>query len=73
MKIAFCKMCTTICGRFLLNKGGVAGYVDRIYYKSTNFNQLEALTAESVQIVGMNFQTGSKDQLVTKTPQIPDY
>ncbi|WP_334290884.1 DUF6783 domain-containing protein [Anaerobutyricum hallii] len=26
LKNAFCKMCITICGRFRLNEGGVAGY-----------------------------------------------
>jgi len=28
MKIAFCKMCFTLCGRFGSNLGGVAGYID---------------------------------------------
>ena len=28
LKNAFCKMCVTICGRFRLNEGGVAGYVN---------------------------------------------
>ena len=28
LKNAFCKMCITICGRFYLNEGGVAGYVN---------------------------------------------
>ncbi|WP_334297537.1 DUF6783 domain-containing protein [Anaerobutyricum hallii] len=28
LKNAFCKMCVTICGRFYLNEGGVAGYVN---------------------------------------------
>nr|WP_302790325.1 DUF6783 domain-containing protein [Anaerobutyricum hallii] len=26
LKNAFCKTCITICGRFCLNEGGVAGY-----------------------------------------------
>ncbi|MFQ7508042.1 DUF6783 domain-containing protein [Anaerobutyricum hallii] len=28
LKKAFCKMCVAICGRFRLNEGGVAGYVN---------------------------------------------
>ncbi|WP_442877814.1 DUF6783 domain-containing protein [Clostridium sp.] len=28
MKKAFCKMCSTVCGRFCPNEGGVAYYVD---------------------------------------------
>ncbi|WP_334297533.1 DUF6783 domain-containing protein [Anaerobutyricum hallii] len=28
LKNAFYKMCVTICGRFYLNEGGVAGYVN---------------------------------------------
>ncbi|MFR1557919.1 DUF6783 domain-containing protein [Anaerobutyricum hallii] len=28
LKNAFCKMCVAICGRFRLNEGGVAGYVN---------------------------------------------
>ncbi|WP_334294677.1 DUF6783 domain-containing protein [Anaerobutyricum hallii] len=28
LKKAFCKMCGAICGRFRLNEGGVAGYVN---------------------------------------------
>jgi len=28
LKIAFCKMCFTLCGRFGSNLGGVAGYID---------------------------------------------
>ena len=28
LKIAFCKMCFTFCGRFVPNLGGVAGYID---------------------------------------------
>ncbi len=28
LKIAFCKMCFTLCGRFDSNLGGVAGYID---------------------------------------------
>ena len=27
-KKAFCKMCVAICGRFRLNEGDVAGYVN---------------------------------------------
>ncbi|MDE7416657.1 MAG: hypothetical protein K2N44_10230 [Lachnospiraceae bacterium] len=28
LKNAFCQMCVTICGRFVPNEGGVAGYVN---------------------------------------------
>jgi len=28
LKIAFCKMCFKLCGRFGSNLGGVAGYID---------------------------------------------
>ena len=27
LKNAFCQMCVTVCGRFVPNEGGVAGYV----------------------------------------------
>ena len=35
LKNAFCKMCITICGRFRLNEGGVAGYGNRMKAKYT--------------------------------------
>ena len=51
LKNAFCKMCVTICGRFRLNEGGVAGYVNWMKAKYTaNWD---------VQIAGMIFQTRS--------------
>jgi hypothetical protein len=28
LKIAFCQMCVTVCGRFVPNEGGVVGYVN---------------------------------------------
>ncbi|MFR3139614.1 MAG: DUF6783 domain-containing protein [Lacrimispora saccharolytica] len=28
LKIAFCKMCVTVCGKFVPKPGGVAGYAD---------------------------------------------
>nr|WP_320056906.1 DUF6783 domain-containing protein [[Clostridium] symbiosum] len=28
MKIAFCQLCVTLCGRFGPNEGGVVGYAD---------------------------------------------
>ena len=34
LKKAFCKMCVTICGRFCLDEGAVAGYGNRIQAKS---------------------------------------
>ena len=52
LKIAFGKLCVTLCGRFDPDEGGVAGYVDRIGGKYT--------AKCGVQIVGMNFQTHSK-------------
>ena len=45
-------MCVTICGRFRLNEGGVAGYVNRMKAKYT--------ANWGVQIAGMIFQTRSK-------------
>ncbi|WP_373212809.1 DUF6783 domain-containing protein [Ruminococcus sp. 5_1_39BFAA] len=44
-------MCFTICGRFVPNEGGVAGYADRMRGKYT--------AKWEVQIAGMNFQTRS--------------
>ena len=51
LKNAFCKMYAIICGRFCLNKGGVAGYVNRMKVKYT--------AKWGVQIAGMIFQTRS--------------
>ena len=48
---AFCKMCVTICGRFRLDEGAVAGYGNRIRVKSP--------AKWGVQIAGMLFQTRS--------------
>ena len=28
LKIAFCEMCVTVCGKFVPKSGGVAGYAD---------------------------------------------
>ena len=53
LKNAFCKMYATICGRFYLNKGGVAGYVNRMKVKYT--------AKWGVQIAGMIFQTRSRN------------
>ena len=52
LKNAFCKMCVTICGRFRLNEGGVAGYANWMKAKYT--------ANWGVQIVGMIFQTRSR-------------
>ena len=52
LKIAFREMCVPVCGRFVSNEGGVAGYVDRMRGKYT--------AKWGVQIAGMNFQTRSK-------------
>ena len=51
LKKAFCKMCVTVCGRFFLNEGGVAGYVNRMKVKYA--------AKWGVQIAGMIFQTRS--------------
>ena len=51
LKIAFREMCVPVCGRFVSNEGGVAGYVDRMRGKYT--------AKWGVQITGMNFQTHS--------------
>ena len=53
LKNAFYKMYITICGRFRLNEGGVAGYGNRMKAKYT--------VNWGVQIAGMIFQTRSKD------------
>ena len=52
LKKAFCKMCVTVCGRFCLNEGGVAGYINRMKVKYA--------AKWGVQIAGMIFQTRSK-------------
>ena len=56
LKNAFCKMYATICGRFCLNKGGVAGYVNRMKVKYT--------AKWGVQIAGMIFKTHSRVCLI---------
>ncbi len=52
-------MCATICGRFRLNEGGVAGYVNRMKAKYT--------AKWGVQIAGMIFQTRSKIQITVRS------
>ena len=52
MKNAFCKMCATICGRFRLNEGGVASYVNQMKAKCT--------AKWGIQIAEMIFQTISR-------------
>ena len=52
LKNAFCKMYITICGKFRLNEGGVAGYGNRMKAKYT--------VNWGVQIAGMIFQTRSR-------------
>ncbi len=54
LKKAFCKMCVTVCGRFCLNEGGVAGYVNRMKVKYA--------AKWGVQIAGMVFQTRSTEE-----------
>ena len=55
LKNAFCKMCITICGKFRLNEGGVAGYGNRMKAKYT--------VNWGVQIAGMIFQTRSSSSV----------
>ena len=45
-------MCVTVCGRFCLNEGGVAGYVNRMKVKYA--------AKWGLQIAGMIFQTRSR-------------
>ena len=52
LKIAFCQLCVTVCGRFVPNEGGVVGYVDRMRDKSP--------AKWGVQMAGMNFKTHSR-------------
>ena len=47
-------MCVTVCGRFFLNEGGVAGYVNRMKVKYA--------AKWGVQIAGMIFQTRSSSR-----------
>ena len=47
LKIAFGKLCVSLCGRFASDEEAVAGYVDRIGAKYT--------AKWGVQLVGMNF------------------
>ncbi|WP_374971890.1 DUF6783 domain-containing protein [Blautia producta] len=51
LKIAFGKLCVTLCGRFGSDEGSVAGYIDRIGAKYT--------AKCDAQLAGMNFQTHS--------------
>ena len=55
LKNAFCKMYVTICGRFCLNEGGVAGYV--------NWMKAKSHAKWGVKIAGMIFQTRSTGPL----------
>ena len=48
-------MCVTVCGRFCLNEGGVAGYVNRMKVKYA--------AKWGVQIAGMIFQTRSRVEI----------
>ncbi|MDY4532688.1 MAG: DUF6783 domain-containing protein [Enterocloster aldenensis] len=55
LKIAFRQLCVPLCGRFGPDKGGVAGYVDRIGTKYA--------AKWSGQMAGMNFQTDPRPVL----------
>ena len=63
LKIAFCQMCVTVCGRFGSNEG--VGYVDRMRAKYT--------AKWGAQMTGMNFQTRSSPVPTEsdKTPAVP--
>ena len=52
LKIAFCQLYATICGRFDPNEGDVVGYAERMRSKDA--------AKWGVQMAGMNFQTRSK-------------
>ena len=62
LKKAFCKMCVTVCGRFCLNEGGVAGYVNRMKVKYA--------AKWGVQIAGMIFQTRSNAHYIMMYLQV---
>ena len=53
MKIAFCQLCVTLCGRFDPNERGVVGYGKRIRAKYA--------AKWGVQMAGMDFQTRPSD------------
>ncbi|WP_346344903.1 DUF6783 domain-containing protein [Clostridium sp. MCC353] len=59
LKIAFWQLCVTVCGRFVPNEGGAAGYVDRIRGKYT--------AKQGVQMTEMNFQTHSNAIIIAGT------
>ena len=60
LKNAFCKMCVTICGRFRLNEGGVAGYFNWMKTKYT--------ANWGVQVAEMIFQTRSNNIFSNQNP-----
>ncbi len=64
LKIAFRQMCVTICGRFGPNEGGVVGYVDRMRAKSP--------AKWGVHMVGMNFQTRSRIEVLRAANKLDD-
>ena len=61
LKIAFCEMCVTVCGKFVPKSGGVAGYADWFWG--------EFPAKRGVQIAGMNFQTRSNSAFFSVHPK----
>ena len=59
LKIAFCKMSSQFASGFMLDLGGVVGYIDEIQHKIG--------CKVGRQIVGMNFQTRSSQQVCAVT------
>ncbi|WWR18407.1 DUF6783 domain-containing protein [Lachnospiraceae bacterium JLR.KK009] len=55
MKIAFCKILSQFASGFMLDLGGVVGYIDEIQHK--------IWWKMGRKIVGMNFQTRSRASL----------
>ena len=55
MKIAFCKMPSQFASDFMLDLGGVVGYINQI--------QRKIWGEVGRQIVGMNFQTRSREDI----------
>lgn len=65
LKIAFCHLRVTVCGRFCPNERNAAGYVDRMKAKST--------AKWSVYLAEMNFRTRSGTILGTIVYQAANF
>ena len=75
MKIAFGKLCVTLCGRFGPNEGGVAGLVLRGYQAQPGgfLRTVDRIGGKyaakwGVQIAGINFQTRSSVGIMELLP-----